>query len=264
MTVTPPLLRVQDLHVSYREKNATRAVVRGIGFEVPYGSSVGLVGESGSGKSTVARALVGLVRADSGHAWLDDTDLLALTPKTWPAHRRRVQLVFQDTLGALNPSLPVRQILTEPLRLHEPALDHSGRDQRIQDIMTQVDLDPLLLDRCPSQLSGGQRQRVGLGRALLTQPVLLICDEPVSALDVSVQARVLNLLQDIQDAHKLSLLLIAHDLAVVEHLCDFILVMQEGEIVEAAPATQLTRQPHHPYTQQLLASVPAFQRPPSS
>lgn len=261
-----PLLCVEGLSVSYPDPSAPgrrRQVVRAVSFTIPPGESAGLVGESGSGKTTVARTLVGLTQADAGQALLQGTDLLKLSQRDWPTHRKRVQMVFQDPLASLNPARRIWEILREPFDLHFADLSRRERDARILRLLDEVHLTQDLLSRFPHELSGGQRQRVGIARALAVEPDLLICDEPVSALDVSVQARLLNLFRELHQKRGLTLLTIAHDLAVVEFLCDHVIVMQEGQIVEDASSEAIYRSPQHPYTQELLASVPDFQKEPT-
>ncbi len=253
-----PLLKVEGLEVTYpgTAGNPIRAV-RGVSFQISKGSVVGLVGESGSGKSTLARCLVKLVPPTGGRIIYEETDLTHLSQRQVMPWRKRIQMVFQDPYTSLNPRRTVAQILSEPFMIHEPSCRGNKRMERINALLDQVGLNPgEYRHRFPSELSGGQRQRVGIARALAVQPELLICDEPVSALDVSVQAQIINLLKKLRQELGLTLLFIAHDLAVVENISDEILVMRRGEIVERGPADQLYRHAFHPYTRELMAAAP--------
>lgn len=220
------------------------------------GKTLGLVGESGSGKSTLARAIVGTVQASAGRVLWRGEDLRAMSPARQRAHGRHVQMIFQDPLAALNPRMTVGQVVAEPLTTHYPDLSKSEVRERVGKMMERVGLLPALVNRYPHEFSGGQCQRIGIARALITEPELVVCDEPVSALDVSVQAQVVNLLQDLQRERDLSLLFIAHDLSVVRHISHKIAVMYLGRIVESAAAADLIANPRHPYTRALIASVP--------
>ena len=237
-----------------RARNAVRAV-DGVSFAIPAGKTLGLVGESGSGKTTVARTLLRLTEPTSGSFRLDGTDVFGLRPAPLRALRRRMQIVFQDPYGSLNPRMTVRQTLREPLAIHRLA-PKPDRDARVHALLGEVGLDASLADQYPHELSGGQRQRVGIARALSVEPAFLVCDEPVSALDVSVQAQVLNLLADLQRTRGLTYLFIAHDLAVVKHIADDVAVMYLGRVVERAAATTVYSLPRHPYTRSLLSAVP--------
>jgi peptide/nickel transport system ATP-binding protein len=229
--------------------------VDGVSFTIPAGTTLGLVGESGSGKTTVARTLLRLTEPSAGAFRLDGVDVFALDAGPLRRLRRRIQIVFQDPYSSLNPRMTVRQTLREPLAIHDLA-PKPQRDARVSALLDEVGLDPELADRYPHELSGGQRQRVGIARALSVEPAFLVCDEPVSALDVSVQAQVLNLLADLQQKRRLTYLFIAHDLAVVKHIADQVAVMYLGRIVERAPAARVYEQPRHPYTRSLLSAVP--------
>jgi peptide/nickel transport system ATP-binding protein/oligopeptide transport system ATP-binding protein len=261
---TPPLVDVQDLVKHYpgertwlglgRPRAAVRAV-DGVSFTIPAGTTLGLVGESGSGKTTVARTLLRLTEPSAGSFQLDGVDVFSLAAGPLRRLRRRIQIVFQDPYSSLNPRMTVRQTLREPLAIHDLA-PKPQRDARVSALLDEVGLDPELADRYPHELSGGQRQRVGIARALSVEPAFLVCDEPVSALDVSVQAQVLNLLADLQQKRRLTYLFIAHDLAVVKHIADQVAVMYLGRIVERAPAARVYEQPRHPYTRSLLSAVP--------
>ena len=236
-------------------KGAALHAVSGVDLAVYEGETLALVGESGCGKSTLGRLLLGLLLPTQGQVFFDGQDLAALPPARLRALRRQMQLVFQDTAAALNPRWTVGQSLAEPLRIHNlcPRGEYAARGAAL---LTQVGLAPDLLDRYPHQLSGGQRQRVGLARALALSPRLVVCDEPVSALDVSVQAQMLNLLADLQRAQGLTYVLISHDLGVVRHSADRVGVMFLGRVCEVGPTQALFSAPRHPYTKFLLDSVP--------
>ncbi|PYO78552.1 MAG: peptide ABC transporter ATP-binding protein [Gemmatimonadetes bacterium] len=264
MIAPPPLVAVQDLVKHFAGERGwfglgqPRAVVRavdGVSFEIPPAQTLGLVGESGSGKTTTGRAILRLVEPDRGRVTVDGLDVLTLGPRELRALRRRMQIVFQDPYGSLNPRMTVRQMLAEPLAIHRIATGPDA-ERRIAALLEEVGLDPGFGRSYPHELSGGQRQRVGIARALSVEPQFLVLDEPVSALDVSVQAQVLNLLAELQQRRRLTYLFIAHDLAVVKHIADEVAVMYLGKIVERAPALALYAAPRHPYTTSLLSAVP--------
>jgi oligopeptide/dipeptide ABC transporter ATP-binding protein len=252
--VSEALLRVRGLRVEFRGAAGTVRAVDGVDLDVPRGSAVGLVGESGSGKSTIARTLVGFERATAGSARLGDVELLQLRGAAWRPLRRRLQMVFQDPYASLDPRMRVGALVAEPLAVH--GMGASEREARVAHLLERVRLAPALASRRPHELSGGQRQRVGLARALALEPELLLLDEPVSALDVSVQAQVLGLLGELRESLGLSYLLIAHHLAVVRKLCDRVAVLFAGRIVEEGPRDRLFGDPRHPYTRALLDAVP--------
>ena len=257
------LLSVRDLKVHFpvrggvlrRTVDYVRAV-DGISFDVPRGRTVGLVGESGSGKTTTGRAIARLAPVTGGSIVYEGTELTGLSGKAFLAYRKRMQMIFQDPFGSLNPRMSVYHIVAEPLDIHFPDWTRKQKEERVAGLLAKVDLPADAMRRYPHQFSGGQRQRIGIARALAVEPEFLICDEPVSALDVSVQAQIVNLLQDLQDEFGLTYLFIAHDLAVVEHISDEVLVMTEGRIVEQASAERIYADPRHPYTRKLLDAVP--------
>ncbi|MBL4812829.1 MAG: ATP-binding cassette domain-containing protein [Rhodobacteraceae bacterium] len=262
---TTPLLRLNDVRVTFdiRPHGAwpwtpplKLHAVGGVSLDVMPGETLGIVGESGSGKSTLARAIIGTVPTAGGTIEFEGEDLAAMTPAHRRAHRRHVQMVFQDPLAALNPRMNVGDIIAEPLITHEPHLPKAEMRKRVQELMERVGLLPNLINRYPHEFSGGQCQRIGIARALILRPKLLVCDEPVSALDVSVQAQVVNLLRELQREMNLSMIFIAHDLSVVKHVSDRIVVMYLGKLMEGAPSDTLIKHPEHPYTQALIASVP--------
>lgn len=225
-------------------------------FDLAPGECLGVVGESGSGKSTLARAIVGTIPTSTGNIMFEGADLANMDPRARRVHRRDVQMIFQDPLAALNPRMTVGEIIAEPLMTHEPGMSKTERKARVRGLMDRVGLLPNLINRYPHEFSGGQCQRIGIARALILKPKLIICDEPVSALDVSVQAQVVNLLMELQKDMGLSMIFIAHDLSVVKHISDRIIVMYLGRQMETASADALTTRPEHPYSQALISSVP--------
>jgi len=229
--------------------------VDGVDLAVRRGRTLGLVGESGSGKTTVGRSILRLIDHQAGQAIFDGTDLFALDESQMRPMRRRMQMIFQDPFSSLNPRMAVGSIVAEPLRVHTD-LGRPQRRQRVGELLERVGLSPSYATRYPHEFSGGQRQRIGVARALATNPEFIVCDEPVSALDVSIQAQILNLLNDLQDELGLSYLFIAHNLAVVEHFADEVAVMYLGRIVERARREGLYARPTHPYTLSLLSAVP--------
>ena len=249
------LITVRDLKVHLDVDAGTVKAVDGVSFRIPAGGTVALVGESGCGKTTTARMLLRSITPDSGEIRFKGENVLALKGAELFAYRRKVQFVFQDPFSSLNPRMTAYDIVSEPLVIHGLG-DDDERFRRVKELMGLVGLDVRHLRRYPHSFSGGQRQRIGIARALALGPELLICDEPVSALDVSVQAQVLNLLADLRAALGLAYIFISHNLAVVNYLADRIAVMCAGRIVELAPAQELFRNPVHPYTKALLAAVP--------
>jgi oligopeptide/dipeptide ABC transporter ATP-binding protein len=262
-----PLLEVHDLHVVFtRGRSMTDRLtgrtprrvhaVRGVSFSIARGQTLALVGESGSGKTTTARAILRLVDATSGRITFDGIDMLTAPPAQIRRLRERVQIVFQDPYSSLNPRITVADTLSEVLTVHRIGAPGVERRDRVASLLADVGLGPEHARRYPHELSGGQRQRVGIARALAVAPELLVLDEPVSALDVSVQAQIINLLEDLQEERGLAYLFVAHDLAVVHHAADRISVMYLGEIVEEGGVDEIFDDPHHPYTRALLASIP--------
>jgi len=232
--------------------------VTNVSFDIPLGKTVGLVGESGSGKTTIGLAILKLVRATDGIILFRGTEITNLSERAFRPFRRQMQMIFQDPYGSLNPRWDILRIVTEPLRVHFPGLNASQRKEKAAGLLERVGLKSELLRRYPHEFSGGQRQRIGIARALAAEPALIVCDEPVSALDVSVQAQIVNLLSDLQAELGITYLFIAHDLAVVEHISDEVIVLCRGEVVEAASAEMIYREPKHEYTRNLLASVPTL------
>jgi oligopeptide transport system ATP-binding protein len=262
--MSDPLLQVRDLKVHFPVRMGGAFVGRyqplkavdGVSFDLKAGETLGIVGESGCGKSTLGRAVLQLLPATAGAiAWLG-RDLATIDGAAVKAARERMQIVFQDPLASLDPRMTAGDIIAEPLRNYQPALNKAGVTARVREIMAQVGLSPALMNRYPHEFSGGQCQRIGIARAMILKPKLVVCDEPVSALDVSVRAQVVNLLMDLQRAFGLSMLFISHDLAVVRHISHRVLVLYLGRVMELADRDDLYRQPRHPYTQALIAAVP--------
>ena len=260
--MTAPLLQVNDLRkyfpilggVLRRVVNNVKAV-DDISFDIGAGEVVGLVGESGSGKTTVGRTILRLEQATAGAVRFEGADVMAMGPAEMRRYRKKMQIIFQDPYASLNPREKVREVLTHPLRLHRIG-SPSDHEDRAAALLEKVGLSRDHLDRFPHEFSGGQRQRIGIARALAVEPAFIVADEPVSALDVSIQAQVINLLEDLKNDLDLTMLFIAHDLGVVEHICDRVIVMYLGRIMEIAPSADLYARPNHPYTQALLSAVP--------
>jgi peptide/nickel transport system ATP-binding protein len=259
----PPLLKVEDLRVHFKlapettfAKARVLKAVNGVGLELRPGETLGVVGESGCGKSTLARAVLRLVPATTGRVTLLGEDITDKDKKAMRIHRRDMQVIFQDPLASLNPRMTVGDIIAEPVWTHFPAMPRREVRQKVEAMLGRVGLGPEHINRYPHEFSGGQCQRIGIARALVLEPKLVICDEPVSALDVSIQAQIVNLLMDLQAEMNLSLVFIAHDLAVVRHISHRIMVMYLGQIAEVADRNALYERPMHPYTQALIRAVP--------
>ncbi|NJO37008.1 MAG: ATP-binding cassette domain-containing protein [Rhizobiales bacterium] len=259
-----PLLLVDDLAVHFPIRTGglvggRRRVVRavdGVSFALATGETLGIVGESGCGKSTLGRAVLRLIEPTAGRiAWLG-TDLLGLDQARLRAERKNLQIIFQDPLASLNPRMTIGSIIAEPLITHQPGLAKAEVEQRVQNVMEKTGLLPGLINRYPHEFSGGQCQRVGIARAMILRPKLIVCDEPVSALDVSIQGQIINLLMQLQRDFGLALLFISHDLSVVRHISHRILVLYLGRVMEVAGRDLLYRRPAHPYTQALISAVP--------
>ncbi len=251
------LLSVRNLVKYFPVENSDDVVqaVDDVSFDINSGETLGLVGESGCGKSTVGRCVLRLYEPTRGEVIFEGRDLLALSKKEMRAVRRELQIIFQDPYASLNPHLTIFSVISEPLKIHGIS-NKAAQRERVADLLRRVGLDPDYMNRYPHEFSGGQRQRIGIARALALNPKLIICDEPVSALDVSVQAQVVNLLQDLQQELGLTYLFISHGLAVVEHISDRVAVMYLGKIVEIADAGELYGSPLHPYTNALLSAIP--------
>jgi len=255
MTASDILLRVENLSKHFPTKTGSVKAVDGVTFDVKRGTIVGLVGESGSGKTTAGRCTLRLIEPSGGRLIFDGKDLVTLSDREMRSYRRRMQIVFQDPYSSLNPRMRVEEIIGEAIDTHRLAKG-AARQERIAELLARVGLDPEHGRRYPHEFSGGQRQRIGIARALAVEPEFIVADEPVSALDVSVQAQVLNLIQDLQQSYGLTMLFIAHDLSVVEYLCDEVVVMYLGRVMERGPSRSLYAMPRHPYTQALLSAAP--------
>lgn len=260
-----PLIEARDLRVSFdihRPSDlpwtppAKLHAVNGVSFTLEPGQTLGIVGESGCGKSTLARALIRMLPASGQVIWEDGTDLLTLSPRQMLKYRSQIQMIFQDPLASLNPRMTVGDIISEPLRTHRPDMSSKERKEKVRAVMERVGLLPNQINRYPHEFSGGQCQRIGIARALVVEPKLLICDEPVSALDVSIQAQVIGLLEELRRDLGLTIIFIAHDLSVVKHLSDEVMVLYLGRMMEKASSDALFADPRHPYTQALLSAVP--------
>jgi len=230
--------------------------VNGVSFELKSGETLGIVGESGCGKSTLARAIISMVPSETGRVLWFGKDLLALQKTEMRKHRKEIQMIFQDPLASLNPRMTIGEIIAEPLKTHYPKTSKADIKLRVEDVMNKVGLLENLINRYPHEFSGGQCQRIGIARALILKPKLIICDEPVSALDVSIQAQVINLLMDLQKEMDLTLIFIAHDLSIVKHISTKIMVLYMGNMVELAKSEDIYNHPRHPYTQALISAVP--------
>jgi oligopeptide/dipeptide ABC transporter ATP-binding protein len=254
--MTDQLLEIDHLVKEFPAGRARLRAVNDVSLGVARGETLGLVGESGSGKTTLGRCAIRLLDPTSGRVSVDGTDLATLKPSALRQFRRRMQIVFQDPYGSLNPRMKVGDAVREPIEVHRLAPGKGAARDRVAALFSEVGLDPSYVDRYPHELSGGQRQRVGVARALSVEPELLVLDEPVSALDVSVQAQVLNLLADLRRRRSLTYLFVGHDLAVVRHMADRVAVMYLGRLMEVATAAVLYDRPSHPYTRALLSAAP--------
>jgi len=262
--MSAPLITVQDLAVHFRlgggflsrRPPAVLKAVDGVSFELRSGETLGLVGESGCGKSTLGRAVLRLLPSSGGRVvWLG-RDLGELSAEEMRLRRREMQIIFQDPLASLNPRMTVGEIIAEPMRTFEPGLGAAETKRRVQAMMARVGLLPQQINRYPHEFSGGQCQRIGIARAMINEPKLIVCDEPVSALDVSIQAQIVNLLMDLQREMGMALIFISHNLAVVRHISHRIMVLYLGRVAELADRDSLYRNPRHPYTQALISAVP--------
>ncbi|MBI3506547.1 MAG: dipeptide ABC transporter ATP-binding protein [Proteobacteria bacterium] len=262
--MTEPLVRIENLGKTFGgRRRFGRALsltgvraVDGVTFDVGRGETVAVVGESGCGKSTLGRLVLRLIEPTDGHVAFDGRDVVAMSAVELREMRRHAQIIFQDPYGSLSPRRTVAQIVSEPLEVLDDLQDRRARRERVAELLTQVGLSPSVMDRHPRSFSGGQRQRIGIARAIAVNPKFIVADEPVSALDVSVQAQIVNLLQDLQEKHRFSCLFISHNLAIVRHIADRVVVMYLGRVVEIADKQRLYSAPQHPYTQALLSAVP--------
>lgn len=257
-----PILEVRSLSKQFlvgksllKRNRAVLKAVNSVSFSINKGKTLGVVGESGCGKSTLGRCILRLIEPSSGEILVEGQDLMAMSNKQLKAMRKDIQIIFQDPFASLSPRMTIHDILREPLDTHNIGTV-AERERKVANVMKEVGLREQILNRYPHEFSGGQRQRIGIARALILEPKLIIADEPVSALDVSVQAQVLNLIADLQERRGISFVFIAHDLAVVQHICDEVAVMYLGHVVEQAPAEELYNNPQHPYTKSLLSAIP--------
>jgi oligopeptide transport system ATP-binding protein len=240
----------------FRKTVGNVKAVDGVNFNIKKGETLGLVGESGCGKSTTGRTIIRLIESTSGDVWFEGKNVLSLNKKEMRSMRKEMQIIFQDPYASLNPRMTVADIVGEPLDIHNLVKNRKERNEKVKEILNNVGLMPEYMNRYPHEFSGGQRQRIGIARALAVNPKLIIADEPVSALDVSIQAQVINLMQELQEEYGLTYLFIAHDLSVVKHISDRVAVMYLGKIVEITGKKELYDNPLHPYTQSLLSAIP--------
>ena len=252
------LIRVQELKKYFKTAAGTLHAVDGVSFSIQKGQTLGVVGESGCGKSTLGRVILGLLEASGGQVLYGGSDITHAKGEERFRLRREMQMIFQDPFSSLDPRMSVSEIIAEPLIIYKQCAGRGELDHRVAEIMDTVGLASRLANSYPHELDGGRRQRIGIGRALALRPRFIVCDEPVSALDVSIQAQILNLLMGLQQELKLSYLFISHDLTMVEFLCDRVGVMYQGKLVETAPVKELFAHPGHPYTKALLSAIPTL------
>ena len=259
------ILKVSSLSVDYKsnnsflfpwEKTKTFRAVEDINFEIKEGETLGIVGETGSGKSTIAKAVINLLKVSSGKIYFQNNQIANLDEKNMRNYRKEIQMIFQDPLASLNPRMNVGEIISEPLKVHYPNLTKNELKYQVQDIMNNVGLLSNQINRYPHEFSGGQCQRIGIARSLILRPKLIICDEPVSSLDVSIQAQVINLLKELQEKFKLTYLFITHDLNLAKHMSDNIMVLNLGKIVELNKSNEIFNFPKQDYTKKLISSIP--------
>ena len=254
--MSEPLLRVEHLKKYFKSARGMVHAVDDVSFTLEAGKTLGVVGESGCGKSTLGRTLIRLQEPTSGSVFFDGKDVSKLNRQGLWEQRRQMQMIFQDPFSSLNPRMTISQAIEEPLALYKICPDRTSRQKRVAELMDTVGLARRLYNTYPHELDGGRRQRIGIARALALNPRFIVCDEPVSALDVSIQAQILNLMQDLQKEFHLTYMFITHDLSVVYHISDEIMVMYLGQVIEKAPAEKLFANPVHPYTQALLSAIP--------
>ena len=250
------LIKTVDLKKYFKVKGGLLHAVDGVNLEIPRGKTLGVVGESGCGKSTLGRTIIRLLEATSGSVYFDGQDVMKAHGREFEELRKQMQIIFQDPFSCLNPRMPVYKLIGEPLEIHHVYKNSADMNKRIVQLMDTVGLARRFINAYPHEMDGGRRQRVGIARALALNPKFIVCDEPVSALDVSIQAQILNLLMDLQDDMGLTYMFITHDLLVVRHIADEIAVMYLGQCIEQAPAKQLFKEPLHPYTKALLSAIP--------
>lgn len=256
MTQGRPILEVEGLKKYFKTPKGMLHAVDDVTFSIQPGKTLGVVGESGCGKSTTGRTILRLIEPTAGKVTFEGQDVLSLNKSEMRHMRQKMQIIFQDPYSSINPRMTISDIIEEPLKLHKLCSSKKEREERVDQMMETVGIANRLVNSYPHELDGGRRQRVGIARALILNPSFVVCDEPVSALDVSIQAQILNLMQDLQEQLKLTYMFITHNLSVVNHLADDIAVMYLGQIVEKAPAVELFEHPQHPYTKALLSAIP--------